>query len=940
MFAGMLGTCTNPFIGGLSTLGTGTTEIAKIGTGLQTFIDGLLGPLLSGALTNLTPQAILDLLDSIRTAILDNPLVAGIIDLIGGLSGDGLLNDIVTGFNQFITTLFGGLGFSTWSDIVTTITDTFDWLFNQLGMSIESVFKPIAEFLNWLFTGLVTGAPPPTTGNAAADALLQPLFGFLKWAWDLFGSAVNTVLKPLFTFLHWLFDGFATGAAAPTTGNAAADSLLQPLFGFLRWLWTSFGATVETVLKPIFVFLNWLFTGLATGATPPTTGNAVADSLLQPVFALIKTVWDLFGGIAGGAAATLTNIFAALQKVLDANGDLSTWINNIPLIGPLVKYLTVNIPNIEFTPDLAGLGQWANQLLHAGSNLPAGNLFGEIPKGLLAMIPVANINIDSANLLGQGAFATAGTIDAAEGWEWDGTTNDPAGESSGSAKLTTSGAARYLYARQAIKVAAGDKIKLSARIKTASYTGSGTSIVLSVIPYIGTTAQTEKVFATRGASNGAWVTMTGTATDVNPYIVPAGVTSLIVKVGVTAASGTGSTVWIDNVDMRKEGLLGQNLVEYLLNAWENMWSGLVGTSGAGKTWADMFDAAKFLRLFANGTNVDLGTLSGNLLSAPASVLGSLFSVVFDGTKTVGDFLRLLYNALNKSTSSTPKSADDVANAAGATRDVADAATVTANGAAGTANSAATAASAATTAANAATTAAASATTGVSRLYTTTIAGYTVDTYYTGTATWNKPTGLSQLYVACFGGGGKGQDYPSGDGGIGGTGGGFVAQQIDVSAVPSSVALTIGAASSTTSATATTFGSLLSSEGGLRGYVASPLGMLATASQPGSGGKGGYGGGFGLSGQSTANGAVTGGAGGTYGPGGNGMAGTSFGLAYTGGGGGGGGMGSPVSSQCKGGNGGFPGGGGGGGGSTVGTTGPGGSGANGLMIVIYKTVSTT
>jgi hypothetical protein len=130
-------------------------------------------------------------------------------------------------------------------------------------------------------------------------------------------------------------------------------------------------------------------------------------------------------------------------------------------------------------------------------------------------------------------------------------------------------------------------------------------------------------------------------------------------------------VWFDDIDLHKTGLLGQSLVEYLLSAWEGMWNGLVGTSGTGKTWADMLTAASFLRNFAGGTDLNLTTLGTNLSTAPASVIGSLFSVLLDSTKTVGDFLRLLYNALNKSTSTTPKTVENVATVAAALQQAAD-----------------------------------------------------------------------------------------------------------------------------------------------------------------------------------------------------------------------------------------------------------------------------
>jgi hypothetical protein len=97
------------------------------------------------------------------------------------------------------------------------------------------------------------------------------------------------------------------------------------------------------------------------------------------------------------------------------------------------------------------------------------------------------------------------------------------------------------------------------------------------------------------------------------------VTSLIAKIGVTAASGTGSTVWFDNVDMRKEGLLGQNLVEFLLDAWNGVYNSVYNTPGAvGKIWSDFvnavaainFDAGEALEQAGDAATDIIGVIDG------------------------------------------------------------------------------------------------------------------------------------------------------------------------------------------------------------------------------------------------------------------------------------------------------------------------------------------
>lgn len=306
--------------------------------------------------------------------------------------------------------------------------------------------------------------------------------------------------------------------------------------------------------------------------------------------------------------------------------ELEEWVEQVPLIGDIVSRLTNLTPADGVSLDLSQLGAWAKKLLLNDSPIDAGNLIGQIPQALLGMLPVANINVASANLLSQGDFKNAGTVEAASGWSWDPYTNDDA-LGTGSAKLITNGTNNWLYSRQAVPVAGGDKVKLSARVKTSGYSGASNSIVLAVVPFVGSTAQTPKVFATRGASNGSFVTMTGSG-DSNPYVVPAGVTSLIVRVGVTSGSGSGSTVWFDKLDMRKDGLLGQNLVEYLLSAWEGAWGAVFGGSGVGKVWSDFVTALSTLN-FTAGQGVSKGDTAQGL---GLGIIDSIGKAVFgEGT---------------------------------------------------------------------------------------------------------------------------------------------------------------------------------------------------------------------------------------------------------------------------------------------------------------------
>lgn len=234
------------------------------------------------------------------------------------------------------------------------------------------------------------------------------------------------------------------------------------------------------------------------------------------------------------------------------------------------------------------------------------------------------------------------------------------------------------------------------------------------------------------------------------------------------------------------------------------------------------------------------------------------------------------------------------------------------------------------------------------------AGYTAVTV-TSSQTWTKPAGaVYEIVVIAIGSGLTGangvqnQDISQ----LGGLGGGYIAQTFKPSAVPESVAITIG-----TNGNPTSFGSLLATTPG-SGGIATPFGYSDTTSLPGKGGNGGAMVGTGAADQrpSTAGQSTPLALGGTRGAdhfgdstngghGGNGGAvDTTVTTRCGGAGGGGGGCGAFNTGVSwaggNGGAGGYPGGGGGAGGNKgqgigTGQPGTGGPGANGVMFIFYK-----
>ncbi len=239
-------------------------------------------------------------------------------------------------------------------------------------------------------------------------------------------------------------------------------------------------------------------------------------------------------------------------------------------------------------------------------------------------------------------------------------------------------------------------------------------------------------------------------------------------------------------------------------------------------------------------------------------------------------------------------------------------------------------------------------------------GYIVSTY-TSSGMFTVTDQMTELVVACVGGGENGSGGGQPAAGLGGSGGGYQVFQLDVAeilngATSVDVPITIGTAGAKTH-----FGTWAESAAGLGG-IATSFGWTPTSSTPGDGGDGGKGGEAGsVAGKNGTDGGSTamaaGGARGTGGNGNapNGTAGASGGsvdpaavvkCCGAGGAGGGGGYcnsGLVAYAGGAGGNGGYPGGGGGGGGGKgagagSGSPGGGGYGAPGVLFIFRKELS--
>ena len=481
---------------------------------------------------------------------------------------------------------------------------------------------PLEQIAEWTGIGEVLTALGSWAGdlNGFIAGVWQQIVDLFTWISDTLG--IETALKPLLTWLGWVWDQFGAGV----------DSFLKPIFTWLEWVWNLLG---ETGLKKIFEY----FAGLLGDFTSLTTALPSVDQIVK----------SITGAVAGGLT------------------ELTKWVAHLPNISTLVSILTGKTEADGIPLDLGYLQTWATGLLHQTNFEKAmTDVIHRIIPTLNISIPVSNVTNDTPNLLIQNAFPSTTSISGGNGWEWDGTQSHTSG--GGAAKVTCNGTLRELFSTQSIKVTAGDRINLSAYIETSGFTGSGAPIVLSMIPFIGTAQQATVDFATSGAAT-SWTQISG-----GPWTVPAGVTSLRVRMAVTAAATAGTVAW-DDLSLTKSGMLGQGLVEFLTNAWNNLWNGLVGDGqGATKTWSDMTTAASYTLGRANTGITNAGTANGKidttnyyLGASPQSVIGSLNGVLMDGSSTIAAFLALLWDAFNGSWGSTGKTVSNVYTAGAGVR---------------------------------------------------------------------------------------------------------------------------------------------------------------------------------------------------------------------------------------------------------------------------------
>ncbi len=219
----------------------------------------------------------------------------------------------------------------------------------------------------------------------------------------------------------------------------------------------------------------------------------------------------------------------------------------------------------------------------------------------IGSISIGSLTSERPNLV-LGAFPSAGVIADNPVWQFDaGVTRT--GDSSGSARTTANGTLRALRSQVPFGVSAGQKIDVSAFVKTAGVSGVP-RVHVDVVRYSGPQSEPVELGIDRVASFSPGVgshDWDSVAPLSGTFTVPSGVTCLRTRL-VVDESTTGGTVWFDDVSARQSGWL---LLEWMPEALQNF-IGIFNVFGPNGLLEEMGEAwQNLLALFGLGDKSDL-----------------------------------------------------------------------------------------------------------------------------------------------------------------------------------------------------------------------------------------------------------------------------------------------------------------------------------------------
>ncbi|AKF14380.1 minor tail protein [Mycobacterium phage Phayonce] len=778
---------------------------------------------------------------------------------------------------------------------------------------------------------------------------------------------------------------------------------------------------------------SWPGSGFKGGITPTDWTQERIDAYRQQITELLlrQVVLALRGLLNPGKAFDQLRNWAdnlggeITDQIRDEAGiDLSSWEAfiaslddgegiDLPFITDFISGAQQFFGDIDFTaPDFDP--QVAAREFVRTVVQPFLNIISRIVPALFGPLPIGMLTDERITLLLEGGFDDAVTIVEGSGYEHD--PDDGATTPLGCAVVDLDGQ-WHLLATEPVRVAPGWVLKAGSKVKYIDVEAAPESnaIRIELVPYNGTEAGEPVWMASDESPEGTW-----DWDDLNSwaeYTVPAtGVTHVGLQL-VTSDEGTAGRVKWDNVFLQSTEKIPQAFTKDLpedlasllnfVRTWVESALAALGIDPSGNLLDDILDLSDEIEWIRDRAQqgfddaatalADLGELAGNLLTNPAAVLGEIgqdlvtglptalgnlettlnqIGEVFDGVvvtpvnsivQAVKDWWNSIAGKTQNLNSSGKLDASNLVGqvAADAVEGLTDLTNDVVGGFKGIFDSWFGGNSGTGTATEVAQT--------IEAIKDAVISGYTVSTFTSSEAGWQRPDGLIEMIAVVVGGGENGPAGVNNTGTSvrpGGLHGSYLAQTLDVTTLPAAFDIAVGTAGQRSyirEANASPHSGTVIVESpahGSPGGIATAFGLSQTNSVPGNGGTGGMaynpddppaghsatagtagspsglaaGGTGGNAASGSSSGTATGGSGGT---GGTVSAGALTKCGGGGGGGGGGGrsFGFTGGSGGNGGAGGYPGGAGGAGGNGSGvlggTAGSGGPGAAGVVWLFYR-----
>lgn len=278
--------------------------------------------------------------------------------------------------------------------------------------------------------------------------------------------------------------------------------------------------------------------------------------IIEVVQDFINEIIVLFGGGAGGDSGfefgDLKYIFQALGQLFGFGSIGPDW-NALEIAQNFFDNFIQGLINVGnsiedwFQGVMSGMpwftgGDFGDVLSGIRQNA-IDALIGWINPGRIPFLPIGHIGQANPNLLMNGDFNTEVSMDGEGTWTWDGAVGH---SSPGSARTTGTGVRKVLTSNP-VAVSVGQVLTISGRVRWASAVGTGPTMQLQLVPYIGSTAQAAVTIAnvvSPSANSGTFTALSGSHT------VAANVTEVRVKITAEAAL-TAGTVWWDDLSLTK-----------------------------------------------------------------------------------------------------------------------------------------------------------------------------------------------------------------------------------------------------------------------------------------------------------------------------------------------------------------------------------------------------